>query len=105
MQIAPPSLVRALTRRCLPQPVQVSWGERRARQARHSPRLSVWFQRRFLTRPQRKHSPGTIVLAIWSGQSPAGLMTARVGRFRLGLDCVLVPVVPVLRPRRELVAT
>ena len=64
MQIAPPSLVRALTRRCLPQPVQVSWGERRARQARHSPRLSAWFQRRFLTRPQRKHSPWTIVLAM-----------------------------------------
>ena len=39
-------------------------GERRARQARHSPRLSVCFQRRFLTRPQRKHSPGTIVLAM-----------------------------------------
>ena len=38
-------------------------------------------------------------------QSPAGLMTARVGRFLLGFDGVAAPVVPVLRPRRDLVAT
>jgi hypothetical protein len=66
----------------------------------------MWFQRRFLSRPQRKQVTGDDRARHLSPVSPQpALMTARVGRFRLGLDGVLVPVVPVLRPRRELVAT
>lgn len=37
--------------------------------------------------------------------SSAPRMVARLGRFLLGLGGVAAPVVPVLRPRRELVAT